>query len=190
MKSKMVLFLVLSLVLLLISPACSADFDTNRLTGSFYPAAAERICSGTSDPYGFWTQDSSYKSFLAIALEKDFCREEPLGYNYCFPINSLACVLSYSGARKDNTIRVMYVCFDAYLTMDYNLDTRRVSFAMDKTIPEIESFHTYVDNLNQGYYGSQFYTYEDYGFYEANDSFNSGFRLWTRFSEQHPELNS
>ena len=116
MKSKMVLFLVLSLVLLLISPACSADFDTNRLTGSFYPAAAERICSGTSDPYGFWTQDSSYKSFLAIALEKDFCREEPLGYNYCFPINSLACVLSYSGARKDNTIRVMYVCFVSFIS--------------------------------------------------------------------------
>ena len=181
MKKLLCCLLVLSVLLVSVPAAVCAE--------SYNPSITKTFSRGQSDEYRYWTMDSTQLALLAILLAEDMMREDYTAYNSCFPISSVSCVLYHSGKRKDNKIKVMYVCADAYLSVVYNIDKGKDSYTIDRQMPDIASFPSYVSK-NGGSYDSSWYNYYNFDLYDPTPAYLMASEVWSNYHDHHPELDS
>lgn len=185
MKKLICFVLVLSAVLSLCAGALAYD-----RSGSFYAPITALFCSGQRDKYAFWTQNAEQAGLLSVLIAQDMMRENYTDYNYCFPIDSQACITYNSGNHSDRDIHVIYMCFDAYLIAHYDADSGTVRYWIDKQMPDSDYFvKHYVSTVNNGYHKYVYWNMDTGStFLDPTAAFSSACSRWSRYLEQHPEL--
>ena len=174
-----------SIGFLLILVLCFTSLTTGASSlptkGGFDPAITNTFCDGQADVYSYWTGTPENRALLAILLTQDLMRQDYLAYNSTFPYNNMSCVLYHSGKRKDQSICVVYYCFDAWLTITYNASMQTAFYSIDRTMPDWDDFTNYVSKVNDGWYSGAYYVFE-------TDAFATSIQKWNQYLDSHPYL--
>jgi len=185
---KKLICFALALAMILVSGA-SALAGYER-TGTFRTPITAAFSSGQQDKYAFWTGNEEQRALLAILIAEDMIRQDYTDYNACFPVRDLSCVLFNTGAHSDNDIQIYYMCFDAYLLVDFDPEANTASFRIDRQNPDADYFtNSYIAEKNNGHHSTVRlnYTYPA-DFPEGTSAFSRAMSRWLSYAEQHPEL--
>ena len=181
MRNTMKRGIAFALLLVILFSAFGAEAVSLPKQGGYDPVITNTFCENQADVYGYWTDTAENRALLAILLAQDLMRQNYLAYNSSLPYYDMTCVLYHSGKRKDQSICVVYYCFDVWMSITYNAEMKTAFFSIDHTVPEWDQFTNYVNNLNDGWFSGVYYVYE-------TEAFSSAMSKWNRFKEAHPYL--
>ena len=171
----------LLLLLVMIFSVMSAEAVSLPTKGGFDPVITNTFCEGQSDVYSYWTETPENRALLAILLAQDLMRQDYLAYNSSFPYDFMSCILYHSGKRKDQSICVVYYCFDVWMSITYNASMKTAFYSIDRTLPDWDKFTDYVSRLNDGWYSGAYYVYE-------TAAYSTAIRKWNQYLDAHPYL--